>query len=114
VLILLPVLIVLCVALLASGGVALKSRQRVAASREILPTAQRWHELDLAAAPPAEAAAPDLYEEALGPVFALTQNTQGTDLSLNDLMYYKLNLYYSANNSMSLNDLLARFRADNP
>lgn len=108
---LLPILVVLCVALLASGGVALKSRQRVVATREILPTAQRWEELDFT---PAAVVEPDLYDEPLGPVFALTQNAEGTDLSLNDLMYYKLNAHYSANNALSLNDLLARFRADNP
>lgn len=111
-LILLPVLIVLLVALLATGGLALHSRPGRGVVREPLPPARLWQELDFTQAPEP----PQEHVEFLADSeeFSLTQNSEGTDLSLNDLMYYKLNLHYSANNSMSLNDLLVRFRADNP
>lgn len=96
--ILIPLLLVLFVALAATTGLALRSRSsRCVVGRESLPVAQNWAEA----------------RELLAEPETLFQNPQGNDLSLNDLMFYKLKLRYPTLDGY-LNDYLHQFWKDHP
>lgn len=96
-LVLIPLLLVLFVALAATTGLALRSRpSRVVARESVLPVAQNWAEA----------------RELLAEPETLFQNPQGNDLTLNDLVFYKLALRYPGLAHTTLNDLLNQFRID--
>lgn len=96
--ILIPILLVLLVVLMTTTGLALRSRRRVSVvDREFFPAATTW---------PTE-------PSSTADHFDLFQNPQGNDLSLNDLMLYKLKLRYPTIDG-NLNDYLEQFRKDHP
>lgn len=108
-------LVVLTTSLVAAGlvGFTLKSLWH-SERREPQPTSELWGYNK----PPPAAPTPFVeYRYGEVPTFApmgLTQNPQGNDLSLNDLMAMKLRAHYPDMASADLSSLLERFRSENP